>query len=691
MGEKKKWQIKSLENQKYAGDNAQSLFTGRALVAQHFSLAFVSLFVVPLFFSHITLAQTTVSQSRAPITEKAQKICSLITEKSQFSYDELFEKSFQEDFPQKILIDIFQQIFSDVGTCLSVNFLTKVEENTYKAQFLAVHQDQSESLFKISIDATTKKIDGLLYEGTLPSSKYMSVEELKVPMRDGTLLRTLIFKKNDSVQVKPVVLTRTPYLYLNEKFPKGHYYQTAKYFLDRGYHFVLQSIRGMHGSEGTIHLFSPIEASDGADTIRWINKQEFANGNIATIGTSYDGFTAMAAGVENPPGLKAIITGAGPTDIATGTFNIRGQLVLAALDYINYLTTGKGVPFTATLTKSLVEKLGPSVQLTEYDNVLFGYNLPEWDLIAKNYTDMTSSFWKERSLLQRLSQVQIPTWHIAGLEIDGNMPDTINNFMASQKNKLISQNHHLILGYWGHGNNTPAGNGKNVASWLGNKIDRILGQFLKSENNNIHQEPQVLLPSHFQQNFTKANSLESIPTDKKILYFENLDNQTQLSETNLQGSDHSSYLYSPTALNQGESDRNLNFGFKARETLYLRGNFHFRLFLRTNVPQTDVIILLSKIDMNGKEGFLTQCLPGRRIQSTQPVIELTSAYCPVFGQIKPGEQLMVSLTSNIFPGFARNTNNTPEKFYSEPLDAQISILHSDEYPSTLTLDLEPAQ
>jgi putative CocE/NonD family hydrolase len=144
-----------------------------------------------------------------------------------------------------------------------------------------------------------------------------------VPMRDGVKLYTVIvFKKGASGG--PILLSRTPY------DAKGSTARTAsqsivdilpimdKEFVSDGYVRVYQDIRGLHNSEGEFVMNRPIagplnstgidESTDAYDAIDWLVKNvPESNGKVGVIGSSYLGFTTLAAEINPHPALKAAV------------------------------------------------------------------------------------------------------------------------------------------------------------------------------------------------------------------------------------------------------------------------------------------------------------------------------------------------------------------------------------------------
>src|SRR5215510_12278915 len=99
--------------------------------------------------------------------------------------------------------------------------------------------------------------------------------EEMVPMRDGVKLSTIVYLP-EGPGPWPVVLVRTPY---------GKQSQTRSNadWTKNGFAFVVQDVRGTFKSEGKYRPFVDDQA-DGYDTIEWLAKQPWSNGNVAMYG-----------------------------------------------------------------------------------------------------------------------------------------------------------------------------------------------------------------------------------------------------------------------------------------------------------------------------------------------------------------------------------------------------------------------
>ena len=115
-----------------------------------------------------------------------------------------------------------------------------------------------------------------------------------VPVSDGTKLAVdYCIPTKGGVEAEgklPVVFTYTPY-----GRQRGDNVTSAEWFTKYGYIFAAADARGMGASFGTRDSAnSPQEAQDGADVVAWIHNQNWCDGKIGTIGSSYVGQTQLA-------------------------------------------------------------------------------------------------------------------------------------------------------------------------------------------------------------------------------------------------------------------------------------------------------------------------------------------------------------------------------------------------------------
>jgi uncharacterized protein len=125
----------------------------------------------------------------------------------------------------------------------------------------------------------------------------MKTQEVMVPMRDGVRLHTGVCLPEVQEEPLPVVMFRaTRGLTLNSLW--------ARVFVQAGYAYVMQSVRGCGRSEGNPGKEKE-QAPDGVDTLDWLVAQPWCNGRVGTVGgselgeyqlrTAFEGHTAHRA------------------------------------------------------------------------------------------------------------------------------------------------------------------------------------------------------------------------------------------------------------------------------------------------------------------------------------------------------------------------------------------------------------
>jgi putative CocE/NonD family hydrolase len=158
-----------------------------------------------------------------------------------------------------------------------------------------------------------------------PRRNRVAVEyDVEVPMSDGTVLLATHYIPV-SVASAATVLVRCPY------GRTGVFaLQTGQILAERGYHVLLQSVRGTFGSGGD---FEPMrhEITDGQDTVAWLRQQSWFEGRLATYGPSYLGFVQWALAMDPPPELVAAVVHVGPHDFSRSAYRN------GAFDLYNYV------------------------------------------------------------------------------------------------------------------------------------------------------------------------------------------------------------------------------------------------------------------------------------------------------------------------------------------------------------------
>jgi len=135
--------------------------------------------------------------------------------------------------------------------------------------------------------------------GASPTLGIVAECDVPVTMRDGVTLRSHIFRP-DGPGLFPGILLRTPY-----GKPEAGYDR----YVRAGYAVVTQDSRGRYASDGDYVPFTELDtgdAEDGYDAVEWLAKQPWCDGNVGTLGASYNAWMQWQLAKLRPPHLRAM-------------------------------------------------------------------------------------------------------------------------------------------------------------------------------------------------------------------------------------------------------------------------------------------------------------------------------------------------------------------------------------------------
>jgi len=126
-------------------------------------------------------------------------------------------------------------------------------------------------------------------------------EKLSVKTRHGRMYVEVTRPMDGDKTVKgPAVLTISPYSVLGRS-------NVAKAWVSEGYVSVFADVIGTGNSGGCYDYGGKREKETGYDVVEWIAKQPWSTGKVGMIGGSYNGTTANATAVMDPPHLTTIV------------------------------------------------------------------------------------------------------------------------------------------------------------------------------------------------------------------------------------------------------------------------------------------------------------------------------------------------------------------------------------------------
>ncbi|HUP67005.1 MAG TPA: CocE/NonD family hydrolase [Sphingomicrobium sp.] len=299
-----------------------------------------------------------------------------------------------------------------------------------------------------------------------PRSSYTYVHrEAMIPMRDGAKLYTvLIIPKG--VGRAPIMLDRTPYSAEEATgrglgpIPENILPVAYSELVRAGYIMAIQDVRGKYKSGGDYVMNRPLRgplnrsavdhSTDAWDTIDWLVKNvPESNGKVGTIGTSYDGFTALMSLVDPHPALKASVPINPMVDVWKGDdWFHNGAFRQEMMTYIYGQTAGRNSQerrfpggfddYSTFLSAGSAGAYGKAMGMEQ---------LPFWVRLAQH--PAYDQYWRDQALDRILARrpLPVPTLFVASLWDQEDIYGATAAFAATK----ASENAHLVLGPWDHG------------------------------------------------------------------------------------------------------------------------------------------------------------------------------------------------------------------------------------------------
>ncbi len=541
--------------------------------------------------------------------------------------------------------------------------------------------------------------------------------EVQVPMRDGVRLVANVFLPKGAGPW-PVILYRNPYGKGGEEWPG------AQEAIAKGYVTVVQDCRGSGKSEGVWEPFRH-EAQDGFDTLEWVGKQTWCNGNIGFAGGSYLGFTQWAAAPNASRYLRAMVPLA-PFGNAYDTFsNSGGAMMLGLLMGWGELVGG------LTLDSDQLHQSYRYLPLQSFGDQ-FKKNIPylnEW-VRHPTYDD----FWKQRGIDYRYADVTVPTLNVSGWYdiFSQETLDLTTGVRASSRNPQARTNQFVIIGPWAHS----LGGRKTGDLDFGStaELDIHLRQsdwfeyWLKGRRKEIHDWPPYYLfimgencwrgekewplkrtrfTPYYLRSAGQANTLKG-------------DGSLSPSRPRSEPPDEYSYdgddpvptvggnnLFGATAGPRDQSQVEERYDVLVYSTLPLEkdvevtGPVKLILWASSSASDTDFTGKLVDVHPDGKAYNLCDGILRARYRNGRNKAVLLEPGKPqrfeidlgvTSNRFKRGHRVRLEVSSSNFPRFDRNPNSgQPFGTDTEMLTARQTVFHDSKHPSHLLLPIIPQQ
>ncbi len=504
-----------------------------------------------------------------------------------------------------------------------------------------------------------------------------------VPTRDGTPLATDLFLPPGEGPF-PAILLRTPY----NKDGTANFGRDG---IQRGYAVVIQDTRGRYASTGDNLPFHR-DGPDGEDAVRWIGKQPWFNGRLATWGGSAGAITQF----------QLALTGARPLDAQF--------LIVGAPNLYDVVYTG------GIFRKSLIEDW---IRITRFaTNALSTWeNHPTYD-----------AYWRARDASRHYPRINAPSVHIGGWWDIFAQPtmDAFNGYQTAAGRQARGRQK-LVMGPWSHGvlaekageltfpgaKNPP---GDTESSW------RWFDRWLKDVDNGADRDPAVRYyvvgdvsdpqaPGNSWRTADQWPPFDVAPT----AYYLHADRTLSPQPPAGRETTPLSYTYDPAhpvptvggiqltlpagPMDQQKIESREDVLVFSTETLSapveVTGRVRARVWISSDASDTDFFVRLCDVYPDGRsfnlcEGMLRtrfrKGLSRERLLRAGEVVPLDIDLWSTSVVFNRGHRIRVHVTSSSFPGFDPNPN-TGAPFRSSPeIRTARNRIHLDaRHPSHLEL------
>jgi len=539
------------------------------------------------------------------------------------------------------------------------------------------------------------------------------------PMRDGVKLATDIARPKQPGKY-PVVLSRTPY---------GKRIGGGWGFIKAGYAVAVQDVRGRYASEGEFYPFIH-DLDDAYDTIEWLAKQPWCDGNVGMQGGSYVGFTQLAAALTRPPHLRCIMPTVPPADFDRRTLFYGGAL---RMELAQGWLLGQSWRSQRVLRKEVsakeLERWQPHrsfrkwcwhVPLRDPGPIAIGG--PGY---AKCWRDILGNWerpgaWKRISAAVRPEDIEIPVLITAGF-YDIFAQENIELLLAlrSRGGSQAARTHsHLIIGPWVHGIGKPAGdvNFPKARSALHGVREKWLARWLKNEKNDVDEWPPIRAFIMGQDRWIETDVWPT-PQSRPAKFY--LAPGRLGSDPPTHAESSSTFTYDPAHPAQTVGGANLilpkgirDHGKNAERPDVLSfvtdpldreitvvGRLRARLFVSSSAPDTDFTAMLLDVRPDGymaniQDGIVrARYRDGRNTPKTlrpHQIVEVDIDLWSTAYAFKKGHRVALHVSSSNFPRFDRslNTGEYPAD-WTELQKAENRIHHDTAHSSYVELPIFP--
>lgn len=502
----------------------------------------------------------------------------------------------------------------------------------------------------------------------------------------------------------PTILIRTPY-------GRSTISVFVRCFAERGYHVIVQDVRGRFDSEGEYDPFIN-EAADGKATLAWLSERKWFNGALGTWGLSYLGYVqwAIAADAPPPPFLKAMMPIMVGPQVFTSTYpdGAFGLCLRVSSTYGVYFKAqfleqpmGKKILLLASMflgreARKLKEAFD-HLPIEEADVVVTGKRDPFYrNILVHTHTE--DAFWKSRDHTASVSRVNAAV-HLMGGWYDLYLREVLDTYSLL---KTAGKNPYLTIGPWHHAQLRP--NLEGVKSGL-NWFDA----HLKSDCSRLREKPVRI----YVMGLNEWREVEKWPPPVFETPFFLYPEARLMPEAPVSDSSLDRYRYDPAdptpAVGGAFLDRK-GAGPKDNRLLEARhdvlcyttpplvndveviGPVRLVLFVKSNLAHADFFARLCHVDTKGRSVNVCDGLfriePGKGELQPDGSLRIEVDMWATAYRFQRGHRFRLQVSSGAHPRWSRNLGTGAPLGTGTHMDvAEQAIYHDAKHPSVLILPI----
>jgi uncharacterized protein len=572
----------------------------------------------------------------------------------------------------------------------------------------------------------------IFYSQETPSLKKNTLErrtDVSVPMRDGVVLRADVLLPSSGGKFAALIY-RTPY---GKQFALQEY-KTFEKAVARGYAVVVQDVRGRYASDGEFVAYQN-EGRDGYDSIEWVAKQSWCDGNVGTFGLSYPGAVQWLAAVENPPHLKAMVP-AMTFSTPRNFYYSGGAFDGSWLDWV-WMNIAPDIRRRKNLAGPKTYEEAGEAWKREHGRLqsfLPLRDLPDLKDVAPFYYEWLAHppadpWWDWAELRNKYGRVHAAVLNLSGWYDEAYGPDgattNFNGLLAARKSDRNTRTR-TIIGPWTHGgqDKTRAGErefGPSAAIDYDELILRWMDHYVRGIQNGVDREKPVRLFVMGKNVWRDEDAWPIARATTRTYYLRSESNSARLARLNQAAPDR------PGSYNEFVSDPSHPLtdpydAYGAHDYRSLAGRkdvlvydtdallsdtevtgpIHAEIYVSADVPDLDLWVRLLDIAPDGTAVNLMS--PGLdvlrasyRNEKLQPellkpgeIYKLTLDRMLTSNAFRAGHQIRIQISGAFFPHFSRNLQSGQSEVTSSAMcPGHVRIYHDPDHRSRIDLPVIP--